>query len=92
MVLAQTRVGWVLGQPDAQASPEAWTALKADLAMVRESWPPSLRTVFDLLVAVRGLTTGGKPDWPQAESLCRALQWARCDRASLEELRTRGRP
>jgi hypothetical protein len=92
MLLARARVGRVLEQPQVHAPPDAWTALRADAAMVRDSWPPSLRPVFELLAAVRGLSTGGTPDWSQAESLCRALRWTRCDRASLEQLRTRGRP
>ena len=90
--LARARVGWVLSQPDPQANPEAWDALGADTALVRESWPPAMRKVFDLVAAVRGLKTGGKSDWTEAGQLCRALKWSRCDQASLEELRVRSRP
>ena len=90
--LSSTRVGRVLSHPDPLGPPEAWEALKADVATVRESWPPSIRRVFELVVAARGLQTDGRADWAEAQQLCRALKWSRCDQAALEELRARSRP
>jgi hypothetical protein len=90
--LSLRRVGWVLGQPDPRGPPEAWAALETDIATVREGFPPSIREMFDLEVAVRGLKTGGKSDWTEAQQHCLALKWSRCDHAALEELRVRGRP
>ena len=90
--LAAARVGWVFSQPEPQAPAQAWAELAGDVATVREAWPAPLRKLFDLMTAVRGLKSGGQPDWAQAEQLCRALKWSRCDRASLEQLHVRGRP
>jgi len=92
MALARARVGAVLRQPAVQAPPAAWAELQAEVAMVPQKWPPLVRNVFELVVATRGLTTGGRPDWSRAESLCHALRWSRCDRDALEQLRDRGRP
>jgi len=89
---AALRVGRVLGQAEPQGPPEAWEALKSDVAVVREDWPPALGKVFDLVVAARGLRNGGKADWAEAQQLCRALKWPRCDQAALEDLRARSRP
>jgi len=90
--LARARVGWVLRQPDAPAPPAARADLQAEIAIAQQSWPPSLRGLFELVAAVQGLSTGGQPDWARAQSRCQALKWSQCDRAALEQLRARGRP
>jgi hypothetical protein len=85
------RVGLALRE-DPQASPVAWPALDADLATVRSSLVSPEREVFDLLVAVRGLDSGGRSDWSHAEQHCRSLGWPRCERAVLEQLKEHSRP
>jgi hypothetical protein len=97
---ALTRVGLALRQGDLQATPEAWSALGADVDTVRWQFSggardperEQARQVFDLVVAVRGLKSDGSTDWAEAEQLCRALEWPRCDRPALEELKSRSRP
>ena len=89
---AAARVGWAFAAPEVQASPEDWAALQADLTAVRDAWPAPLRKLFELMVALRGLSSGGRPDWVEAERLCHALKWSRCDREALEVMRARGRP
>jgi hypothetical protein len=71
---------------------EEWQELGADVGAVRTAWDPKNRAVFDLVVAVRGLTSGGNPAWTQAEERCQALRWPRCDRPALDALRRRSRP
>jgi hypothetical protein len=79
------RVGFALRQDSLHNSHE-------DLESVRRSFQPQQREVFDLVVALRGLATGGNPDWSGAEKLCRTLAWPRCERAALEQLRKSSRP
>ena len=85
------RVGFVLLE-DPQAAPVAWSGLSADVQTVRARMPAPQREVFDLVVAVRGLDSGGTSDWGRAEQLCRSLAWPRCDRASLSLLKEQSRP
>jgi hypothetical protein len=95
-----TRVGFALWQDNLQTTPEAWSALSADVDVVRSEFAgqtheperDQARDVFDLVVAVGGLKSAGNSDWNQAERLCRALKWPRCDRPALEELKARSRP
>jgi hypothetical protein len=95
-----TRVGLALREDDLNATPEAWSALGADVDAARwELTGPGhapehdqARDVFDLVVAVRGLKSGGDSDWGRAEQLCRSLEWPRCDHPALEELKARSRP
>jgi hypothetical protein len=86
------RVGLALQRETFEGDPEASAALRADVDTVRSGWRIQDRDVFDLVVAVRGLQSGGSSDWSKAEQLCRALKWPRCDRAGLEELKKRSRP
>ena len=80
--------------------PDAWSALSADVDAARSEFAgqtheperDQARDVFDLVVAVRGMKNAGNSDWGQAEQLCRALKWPRCDRPALEELKVRSRP
>ncbi len=85
------RVGVALRAPDLKASPSEWVALRADAEAVRAAWRGQERDVFDLVVALRGLGSGGESDWGKAEVLCRALKWPRCDRAALEEMKKSSR-
>jgi len=66
--------------------------LRDDVEIIRRAWKVEDRQVLDLVVALRGLESGGLTDWPRAEELCRALKWPRCDRGALEELKKRSRP
>jgi len=87
------RVGFALRQqeiPEATASD--WGDLARDVERVRSTWDPRDRDVFDLVVAVRGLATGGVADWSRAEQLCRDLKWPRCDQPALAALRRSSRP
>ena len=84
------RVGFALQQDRLAASPGEWAALRDDVQTVRAALPD--RAVFDLVVAVRGLASDGTSDWAEAERICRALKWPRCDRPALEELARRSRP
>ncbi|HEY3498719.1 MAG TPA: hypothetical protein VGK73_28705 [Polyangiaceae bacterium] len=86
------RVGLALRERNVAATPEDWKLLKADADAVRATLEPELREAFDLVSALRGLASGGSPDFATAESLCKKLRWGRCDRASLEELKERSRP
>ncbi|MFO7177180.1 MAG: hypothetical protein DIU78_000645 [Pseudomonadota bacterium] len=86
------RVGYALREEKVAASPEAWASLRNDVMIVRSAWNPEQLPIFDLVVAVRGLNRGGTPDWEEAERLCRALSWPRCDRPALEALKQRSRP
>jgi len=86
------RVGFALREPQVVAKPEAWAHLRSDVEAVRAAANPDERGTFDLVVAVRGLESGGHPEWTKAEALCRGLGWQRCDRPALEELERRSRP
>ncbi len=86
-----SRVGFVLREVP-QAPPEAWAALGADVAAVRERFASTEREVFDLVSAVRGLDNAGMSDWPRAEQICHSLSWTRCDRETLEKLKELSRP
>ena len=88
----QARVGFALQQDRLAASPTEWAALRDDVQTVREQWPSPDRDVYNLVVAVRGLASDGNSDWAEAERICRALKWPRCDRPALEELARRSRP
>jgi hypothetical protein len=97
-------VGLALREDNLQATLEAWSSLRADIDAVRTAFAgrareldraperDQARDVFDLVVAVRGLKTGGSCDWTHAAQLCRALEWPRCDRPALELLKARSRP
>jgi len=85
------RIGLALRE-DPHAPLVAWPALEADLRTVRSSLVSPEREVFELLLAVRGLDSGGKSDWNHAEQVCRSLAWPRCDRAALEQLKEQSRP
>jgi hypothetical protein len=88
---ALARVGFALrDSPD--APPEAWAALGDDVQRVRAQFAPPERDVFDLVVALRGLDSGGTSDWARAEQICRGLSWSRCDRPALEQLKELSRP
>ena len=86
------RVGVALRDPGLAATPEAWAHLRADVAAVRAGAKRDDFETFDLGVALRGLESGGHPEWTRAEALCRGLGWQRCDRPALEELARRSRP
>ncbi|HET9955299.1 MAG TPA: hypothetical protein VFQ61_12380 [Polyangiaceae bacterium] len=86
------RVGLALQQPGLQTSEKTWAVLRSDVEAVRATLQPEERSVFDLIVAVRGLTNSGDSDWVRAEALCKGLQWSRCDRAALEDLKRSSRP
>ena len=86
------RVGYALREESPKATSEAWAALGTDVDAVRLELGAEARDVFDLVVAVRGLRSGGNPEWSKAEQLCRAIKWPRCDRPALEELKRRSRP
>lgn len=86
------RVGYALRAENPRATPAEWELLRRDLSAVRAGWKPEERDVFDLVVAVRGLDSGGQANYQEAERLCRALRWPRCDRPALEALAERARP
>jgi len=88
---ASARVGLALREPRPALGPEDWAKLEADLATVRAAYGGEPEA-FDLMTALRGLTSRGEIDWAGAERSCRALHWPRCDRPALEELRLRSRP
>jgi len=85
------RVGFALRE-DPQAAPGAWPALAADVQAVRSSLAAPEREAFDLVVAVRGLDSGGTSDFQRAERVCQTLTWQRCDRATLMLLKEQSRP
>jgi hypothetical protein len=64
-------------------------ARELDVAAVRAALPEGARGAFELVVALRGLESGGVTDWVKAETLCRGLGWTRCDRPALEEMKRR---
>jgi len=93
------RVGLALREPGvvsqaagAAADRAAWAALRDDVEIVRRAAKAGDGDVLDLVVAVRGLASGGDSDWARAEQICRGLRWPRCDRAALEELKKRSAP
>jgi hypothetical protein len=86
------RVGVALATAPLSLRGEEWQELRADVEAVRAAWDPENRAVFDLVVAVRGLTSAGNPVWTEAEERCKALRWPRCDRPALDALRRRSRP
>ena len=86
------RVGVALQATDLKASPGAWASLRDDVRAVGAAWNAQERGVFDLVVALRGLDSGGDSDWGRAEVLCRALRWPRCDRAALDQMKDSSRP
>jgi hypothetical protein len=86
------RLGIALSTQPLTLSPEGWTALRADVEAVLAMQKPEPRAVLELVVAVRGLASGGTPAWAEAEQRCKALRWPRCDRPALEALAKRSRP
>jgi len=86
------RVGLALRDPGLTAEPEAWAHLRSDVAAARSESKPDELEAFDLVVALRGLESGGHPEWSRAETLCRGLGWQRCDRPALEEIERRSQP
>ena len=88
---APARVGAAWREPRPTLDAADWAKLETDLAAVRASYTGE-KDAFDLVAALRGLTSRGEVDWAGAERSCRALRWPRCDRPALEELRRRSRP
>ena len=88
---AATRVGAALKEPRPALDADDWAKLEADLAAVRATYTGE-KEAFELVAALRGLTSRGEIDWARAEQSCRALHWPRCDRPALEELLRRSRP
>jgi hypothetical protein len=85
-------VGFTLLMHEVDPDPDAQARLAANLAKVGAALAPDQRRVLDLVVAVRGLESAGQTDWAKAEQLCRGVDWPRCDRPALEELKRRSRP
>jgi hypothetical protein len=86
------RVGFALREANPGASDADWARLQPDVDTVRASFLTGSPALFDLVVALRGLRSGGNTDWARAEQSCRALNWRRCDRPALEELKRRSKP
>ncbi len=86
------RIGFVLREQRLAANSDAWAILPRDVDSVRPQLKPADRDVFELVVALRGLATGGKADFEKAGQICRTLKWPRCDQVALEELQRRCRP
>jgi hypothetical protein len=87
-----SRVGFALRERNTGTEPQAYARLADDLAAVRSQVAPEVQGIFDLVFAVRGLSSAGAPDLTRAAELCQRLKWRRCDRASLEELGRRSTP
>jgi hypothetical protein len=85
------RVGYALRETSRPLTADDSTVLGRDLVALRATWPGELGAL-ELVVALRGLENGGNAEWVRAEAACRALNWPRCDRPALEELRKRSRP
>ncbi|HET9930215.1 MAG TPA: hypothetical protein VFQ35_06000 [Polyangiaceae bacterium] len=79
---AAARVGFAL-----RTSAPVSAQLGYDVERVREELKADERDLLDLVVATRGLTRGGEPDWAAAEAVCRSNGHLRCDRPALERLR-----
>jgi hypothetical protein len=88
---AAARVGAALGETRPPLDAADWAKLEDDLAALRAAYAGD-KEAFDLVAALRGLTSRGEIDWAFAEQSCRALHFPRCDRPALEELRRRSRP
>src|SRR4051812_28932743 len=80
------RVGLALRSPP-PAPPATWPGLSGDVEAVRAPLASPQREVFELVLAVRGLDSGGNTDFARAEQICRSLAWPRCDRAALALLK-----
>lgn len=89
---ALARVGYALRAENPRATAAEWERLRRDVSEVRDGWKPEDRDVFNLVVAVRGLENSGQANYQEAERLCHALGWPRCDRPALEALAQRARP
>ncbi len=87
-----TRVGFALRAKHLGASEGAWDLLRGDVRALRLSSTRLDPRVFELVVALRGLESGGHSEWTKAEGICRELHWSRCDRPSLEQLERQSRP
>jgi len=85
-------VGFTLLTQEVDPDPAAQERLRGNLDTVGGALTPDQRRVLELVVAVRGLASGGQTDWVSAEQRCRGLGWPRCDRPALEALKRRGRP
>jgi len=86
------RVGAALGPKDMQASPSDWAALERDLDTVRRTFASAEPGALELVLALRGVTSGGNPDFARAEQVCRELKWRRCSRPALDVMQKRARP
>jgi hypothetical protein len=67
-------------------------ALADDVATVRSTLGAPERDAFDLVVALRGLLNGGRPDLARAAQSCHGLAFPRCDQRALEVVGERSRP
>jgi hypothetical protein len=85
-------MGLALRDGTSNADPASLSLLSRDVDRVRVSLGVPERDAFELVVALRGLKTGGKPDVGGAEQSCRALKLARCDARALELLQKRSAP
>lgn len=86
------RVGVALGPKDMQASPSDWSALQGDLDTVRQTFSSAEPAALELVLALRGVASGGNPDLSRAEQLCQELKWRRCSRPALDVMQKRARP
>ena len=86
------RVGLALQRENWSADAATSAALRQDVETLRAGFSSPEREVFELVVAVRGLSNGGNLDVPTAQQSCRALKWPRCDEQALAVLRRRSRP
>lgn len=86
------RLGVVLRDGVGKADTASLTLLHDDADAVRTSLGMPERDAFDLVVALRGLRNGGKPDVASAEQSCHALKLVRCDARAMEVLQKRSTP
>ncbi len=86
------RLGLALRDGTGKADAASLSLLRGDTDAVRATLGVPERDAFDLVVALRGLKNGGKPDVAAAERSCRALKLARCDARALEVLQKRSAP
>jgi hypothetical protein len=68
------------------------TTFEQDLASIEKQSPAPTAGVLRLLGHLRGVDSGGKPQYAEASKDCVALDWPKCDEATLKAMRKEAVP
>ncbi|HTQ03612.1 MAG TPA: hypothetical protein VMI54_07135 [Polyangiaceae bacterium] len=86
------RVGLALRDGVTASDGASLALLKNDADGVSAGLGSPERDAFELVAALRGLRSGGRPDYVAASQRCLALKLVRCDPRALELIQKRSAP